>query len=132
MVKLDSTPPSREQLSTVLGSFGQMINFVFAQNEARSLDEIDPRRDILVRPQLGTIGPGDFNRGPEAIATGVEAARQVSDQLAGLGVSPAEYAAWRASIERRRQPIEHIDEIRVVGLERVSPDLFEPLVETHQ
>ncbi|MBK1621649.1 patatin [Lamprobacter modestohalophilus] len=132
VVKLDSTPPSREQLSTVLGSFGQMINFVFAQNEARSLAEIDPRRDILVRPQLGDITPGDFDRGPEAIATGVEAARQVSDQLAGLGVSPAEYADWRASIERRRQPIEHIDEVRVVGLERVNPDLFEPVVERHQ
>jgi len=132
VVKLDSTPPSREQLSTVLGSFGQMINFVFAQNEERSLAEVDPRRDILVRPQLGTIGPGDFDRGPEAIATGVEAARQVSDQLASLGVGPAEYAAWRATIERRRQPIETIDEVRVVGLERVSPDLFEPVVERHQ
>jgi NTE family protein len=132
VVKLDSTPPSREQLSTVLGSFGQMINFVFAQNEARSLDEIDPRRDILVRPQLGTIGPGDFNRGPEAIATGVEAARAVADQLAGLGLSPSEYAAWRASVAQRLQPIEHIDEIRVVGLERVSRDLFEPVVEQHQ
>ncbi|MEA3640913.1 MAG: patatin-like phospholipase family protein [Lamprobacter sp.] len=132
VVKLDSTPPSREQLSTVLGSFGQMINFVFAQNEERSLAEIDPRRDILVRPQLGNIGAGDFNRGSEAIATGVEAARQVSAQLATLGVSPAEYAAWRASIERRRQPIEHIDEVRVVGLERINPDLFESVVERHQ
>jgi len=132
VVKLDSTPPSREQLSTVLGSFGQMINFVFAQNEERSLAEIDPRRDILVRPQLGNIGPGDFDRGPEAIATGVEAARRVSDQLAELGVSPSEYAAWRALVEGRREPVEHIDEVRVVGLERVNPELFEPVVEQHQ
>jgi hypothetical protein len=33
VVKLDSNPPTREQLSTVFGSIGQMINFVFAQNE---------------------------------------------------------------------------------------------------
>jgi len=84
VVKLDSNPPTREQLSTVLGSIGQMINFVFAQNEARSLTEIDPRRDILVTAQLGDFGPGDFARGPEAIATGVAAARRVSDQLARL------------------------------------------------
>jgi NTE family protein len=132
VVKLDSDPPTREQLSTVLGSFGQMINFVFAQNEARSLTEVDPRRDILVTPQLGDITPADFDRGPEAIATGVEAARRVSDQLARLAVSPAEYAAWRALVERRREPVEHIDEVRVVGLERVSPTLFEPVVERHQ
>lgn len=132
VVKLDSDPPTREQLSTVLGSIGQMINFVFAQNEERSLAEVDPRRDILVRPQLGDIGSGDFNRGAEAIATGVEAARQVSDQLARFGVSPEQYAAWRASVQRRRQPIEHIDEVRVVGVKRVSADLFEPVVEGHQ
>ncbi|KAA6182058.1 BamA/TamA family outer membrane protein [Thiohalocapsa marina] len=132
VVKLDSNPPSREQLSSVLGSIGQMINFVFAQNEARSLAEIDARRDVLVTPQLGDIGPGDFSRGPEAIATGVEAARQVADQLAGLGVSPAAYATWRASVARSRQSIEHIDEVRIVGLDRVHPDLFESVVDEHK
>jgi len=132
VVKLDSDPPTRKQLSTVLGSIGQMVNFVFAQNEARSLSEIDPQRDILVRPQLGDIGSGDFNRGPEAIATGVAAARQVSDQLAGLAVSREEYAAWRASVMRRRQPVERIDEVRVVGLERVSAELFESVVADHE
>ncbi len=132
VVKLDSNPPTREQLSTVLGSFGQMIAFVFAQNEARSLTEVDPRRDVLVTPQLGDITPGDFDRGPEAIATGVEAARRVSDQLAALAVSPAEYAAWRASVERRREPVEHIDQVRVVGLERVNAGLFAPVVHRYQ
>lgn len=132
VVKLDSNPPTREQLSTVLGSFGQMINFVFAQNEAQSLTEVDPRHDILVTPQLGDITPADFQRGPEAIAAGVAAARRVSDQLARLGVGEAEYAAWRASIERRRDPVEYIDEVRIVGLERVSPTLFEPVVADHQ
>jgi NTE family protein len=132
VVKLDSNPPSREQLSTVLGSIGQMINFVFAQNEERSLTEVDPRRDILVTPQLGDIGSGDFDRGPEAIATGVAAARRASGQLARLGVSPAEYAAWRASVERRRQSVERIDEVRIEGLERVNPTLFEPVVDRHE
>lgn len=132
VVRLESNPPTRKQLSSVLGSIGQMINFVFAQNEARSLTEIDPRRDILVTPQLGDIGSGDFSRGPEAIATGVAAARRVSEQLARLGVSPAAYAAWRASVERRRQPVERIDEVRIVGLERVSAELFEPIADRHE
>jgi NTE family protein len=132
VVKLDSNPPTREQLSTVVGSIGQMINFVFAQNEDRSLKEVDPGRDVLVRPQLGDIGAGDFNRGPEAIATGVEAARRVADQLAELGLSPEDYAAWRTSLESRRRPVDRIDEVRVVGLSRISPDLFAPVVEEHQ
>jgi len=131
VVKLDSDPPTREQLSSVLGSTAQMIGFLFAQNEERSLTEIDAGRDVLVRPQLGDIGPGDFDRGPEAIATGVAAARRVADQLARLEVSEAEYAAWRASVGRRRQTVEYIDAVRVVGLERVSPALFEPVVERH-
>jgi len=132
VVKLDSNPPTREQLSSVVGIAGQMVNFLFAQNEERSLTEIDPRHDILVTPQLGDIGVGDFDRAEEAIATGVEAARKVSGQLARLGVSPAEYAAWRASVERRREPVERIDEVRVVGLDRVNPDLFKPVVDRHE
>ena len=132
VVKLEADPPTREQLSSVLGSIGQMINFVFAQNEERSLTEIDAQSDILVTPQLGDIGPGDFDRGPEAIATGVAAARRVSDQLARLGVSPAEYAAWRASVERRRESVARIDEVRIEGLNRVNPDLFEPIVAGHE
>jgi NTE family protein len=131
-VKLDANPPSREQMSTVLGTTGQMINILIAQNEQRSLTEIDPRRDVLVTPDLGDIGAGAFDRAKEAIATGVHAARQVSGQLARLGVSPAEYAAWRASVERRREPVGRIDEVRVVGLERVNAELFEPVVERHQ
>jgi NTE family protein len=132
VVKLEANPPTREQLSSVLGSIGQMINFVFAQNEAQSLKEVDAGRDILVTPQLGDIGSGDFDRGPEAIATGVAAARRVSDQLARLGVSPAEYAAWQASVERRRRSVERIDEVRIEGLERVNPDLFGPIVAKHE
>jgi NTE family protein len=131
-VKLEANPPTREQLSSVLGITGQMINFLFAQNEQRSLAEMHAGRDILVTPQLGDIGVGDFGRAKEAIATGVEAARKVSDQLARLAVSPAEYAAWRASVERARQPLERIDEVRVVGLDRVNPDLLEAVVERHE
>jgi NTE family protein len=131
-VKLEANPPTREQMNTVLGTTGQMINILISQNEQRSLAEIDPRRDVLVTPQLGDVGAGDFDRAKEAIATGVKAARQVSDQLARLGVNPSEYAAWRASVERRRRPVERIDEVRVVGLERVNPGLFEPVVERHE
>jgi len=73
-VKLESDPPTREQISTVLGTTGQMFYILLSQNEQRSVAEIDPRRDVLVTPQLGDIGAGDFDRGKEAIATGVEAA----------------------------------------------------------
>jgi NTE family protein len=131
-VNLDSNPPTREQLSSVLGITGQMINFLFAQNEQRSLAEIDAGRDILVTPKLGDIGVGDFARAEEAIAIGVEAARKASGQLARLRVSPAEYAAWRASVERRREPVERVDEVRVVGLDRVNPAVLKPVVETHE
>jgi NTE family protein len=131
-VKLEANPPTREQISSVLGTAAQMINILIAQNEQVSLGEMDPKRDVLVTPQLGDIGGGDFARAAEAIATGVEAARRASAQLARYSVSEAEYAAWREAAANRLASVERIDAVRVEGLKRVNPKLFAPLVETHQ
>ena len=46
------------------------------QNVQASLKQIDPKRDVLIVPDLGDITSSDFARAPEAIATGVAAAQR--------------------------------------------------------
>jgi hypothetical protein len=128
VVKLDSNPPTREQLSTVVGSIGQMINFVFAQNEDRSLGGRPRAGHPECGPNSATSAPATSTAGRRRSQPASRRRARVADQLAD-SAEPEEYAAWRTSLEDRRRPVDHIDEVRVVGLSRVSPDLFAPVVE---
>ena len=127
VVRLLGDPMKPEQLNTVVGVAGQMINILISQNESASLAEIDPVRDVLVQPNLGDIGSGQFNRAADAIAIGERAARAATPLLARFSRSEADYAAWRRATGRPARPIERVEEVRVVGLERVNPKVFAPL-----
>ncbi len=127
-VNLGSSYLKREELGSVLGVAGQMIAILTEQNVERSVKELDPERDLLIVPQLGDIGSGDFPRAAEAIAIGEQAARAVASELARFSVSEAEYTAWRrACMARVPAPTGKVQEVRVSGLEYVNPDLFDGL-----
>ena len=127
-VNLGSGYLPREQLGTILGVTGQMIAILTEQNVQVSLKQIEPGRDLLIVPDLGNITAGDFARSADAIATGVAAARQASRQLARFSVSAAEYAAWRRVHFGNGRPASRIGEVRIAGLERVNPEVFDHVV----
>jgi len=131
-INLGSSYLPRDRLQTVVGVMGQMVAILTEQNVQRSLAEIDRRRDVLILPDLGDIGSGDFKRAAEAIAAGEQAARAAAPRLAHLSLSPAAYAAWRASRPNPPAAREQVVEVRVVGIDRVSAALFEPLIENQQ
>jgi NTE family protein len=129
-VNLGSTYLKREQLGTLLGVAGQMIAILTEQNVQRSLKQLDPGRDLLIVPKLGDLSAADFTKAEEAIAIGVEAAREAAGELARFSVSEAQYAAWRRQrFGRPPPPLGTVDEVRVTGLELVNPQIFEPLKE---
>jgi len=129
-VNLGTSYLKRDQLGTVLGVTGQMIAILTEQNVERSLKELDPKRDVLIAPDLGDISASDFKRAAEAIAIGETAARQAAPKLARFSLSEAQYAVWRQQrFARPTTPPVKVDEVRVTGIERVNPQLFEPLQE---
>ncbi len=131
-VNLGSGYLPRDQLGTILGVTGQMIAILTEQNVQVSLKQIDPRRDVLIVPDLGNITSSDFARAPEAIATGVAAARKAAPQLARYQVSEAEYAAWKRGRFGPGRPVQRVGEVRIAGLERVNPAVFAGLIENHE
>jgi len=130
-VNLGSGYLPREQLGNIVGVTGQMIAILTEQNVQASLAQIDPHRDVLIKPDLGDIGSGDFDRAAEAIATGVAAARQAAPQLARYSLSEADYAAWHRGRFGAGRPARQVSGVRVSGLDRVNPKVFDGLVE-HQ
>ncbi len=131
-VNLGSGYLPRDQLGNILGVTGQMIAILTEQNVQASLQQIDPKRDVLIAPDLGDITAGDFARAAEAIATGVTAARKAAPQLARYSVSETEYFAWQRERFGPGQPAQQVGEVQIAGLERVNPGVFEGLVEAQQ
>lgn len=126
-VNLGSGYLPRDQLGNIVGVTGQMIAILTQQNVDVSLRQIRPQ-DVLILPDLGDIGSGDFNRAAEAIVTGVKAARKAAPELARFSVSEAEYARWKSARFGPGHPVREVGEVSVAGLEVVNPGVFDHLI----
>ena len=129
-VNLGTPLAPRDQLNSVLGITGQVINLLTEQNVRASLASLRPA-DVLILPELGDFSAADFDHLPQAVPVGADAARKVADRLAALGLPPTDYAAWRDRL--RGVPMDDarpIDEIRFERLTRVNPEYARSLLET--
>lgn len=131
-VNLGSGYLPREDLGNIIGVTGQMIAILTEQNVQVSLMELDPDRDVLIRPELGDITSSDFARAPEAIAIGEAAAHKMAPQLARYRLSEAAYAAWHQGRFGPGHPARQVKEVRIVGLDRVNPEVFTNLVKAQK
>ena len=73
---------------------------------------------------MGDIGSASFDRVPDAVPLGREAALGMKDQLRALCRSPrTQYLAWRQSVHRQgRQRASAWPTCEIKGLKRVNPD----------
>ncbi|APV48451.1 hypothetical protein BWI17_01380 [Betaproteobacteria bacterium GR16-43] len=104
-----------EAVQGVVSVVGQMVNLLTEQNVSRSLQLLKPD-DIYMRPELGEITAGSFEKQMDAAAIGRKTAEAQADKLRRLSVPPAEYEAWRNKL--RNQAVKtapRIDEVRVTN-----------------
>jgi NTE family protein len=119
-----------EQLNSILGVTGQMINILTEQNVQASLASLKPT-DILIVPELGDYSAANFDHMPQTIPIGEAAARKVADRLAQLSIPPGEYAALRKRQLAVAPPdLRPADEIVFPGLHRVNPEVLAAEMET--
>ncbi|MCZ7563433.1 MAG: patatin-like phospholipase family protein [Burkholderiales bacterium] len=120
----------RSELTSLLAVSQQMLSILTNQNVERSVAQLTPS-DILIRIDLPGFTVADFDRLPAIAAEGEKAARGFADELARLALPPQAFAALRArQIVPPALDTRPIDEIRVVGLERVNPAVVEHAMET--
>jgi NTE family protein len=129
-VNLGTPLSPRDQLNSILGIGGQVINILTEQNVQLSLATLKPT-DILILPELGDFSAADFDHLSKTVPIGEAAARKVSDQLARLSLPPAQYAALRArQLEIAAADTRPIDEIRFLNLQRVNPESAQAVMQT--
>jgi NTE family protein len=129
-VNLGTPLLKREELTSVLGVTGQMINILTEQNVRASLAALKPT-DILIEPELGDFSAADFDHLPKTIPIGEAAARKVADRLAALGLPSVQYAELRArQTQETPADLSPVDEIRFTPMARVNPEALKRAMDT--
>jgi NTE family protein len=112
----------RKDITSLLSVSDQLTRILTNTNVSQSLKELGPD-DVLITPELGTVGTTDFDRLAEAAAAGETAAREAVPQLARLQVDAETYAAQTAA----RTALTDAGEVRIAAVEvkgtsRVNPE----------
>lgn len=114
---------SREALASMVQITNQVATILTNAGAAEQRHALRPG-DVLITPDLGSLSSTDFERSIEAVLVGEAAAREASDALSVLSVSPAAYDAWRAGVLAKRAVPDTIRFVRFSNPSRVSPDIF--------
>lgn len=112
---------TRDQLSSIVGLTGQMINILTEQNVRAQLASLRPD-DVLISPDLGPLSAVDFSKGPDFIRLGTAAANAAAPRLAAFALSPAAYAAYKAALPKIADtPPPRIEFVRIEGADYANP-----------
>jgi NTE family protein len=123
VVDVGSGLSSRKDITSALGITGQLANYLFTLNTEEQLKTLGPR-DVLIRPPLGNIGGGSFERVPETFPIGERSARDAIDALKRYSLSPQDYERYLAQRARSRPSAPLIDLVRIDNHSRVANDVI--------
>ena len=102
-----------EELQSALQITEQMLTILMRKETLRQLSGLHDD-DILIRPELGEYGSGNFQDISQTIAPGAAAATAIENRLQELSVSEDEYRAFLAARRNRPSPPANIDFVRVI------------------
>jgi NTE family protein len=119
---------TRKQASDVLSISDQTVRVLTQRNVDEQIRQL-AARDILIRPDLGSMSSSSFNEGPMAQAAGEKAARELLPMLQSLSVSEADYAAWRAKLAARRFDPGPVLAVEVEPTRFVNPSILRDLLD---
>lgn len=121
-VSLSSPPPKAEDLSSsVVALVGRSLEVMVAANQRAQIATLTDR-DVSIVVPMGDIGSVAFDRVPDAIPLGRQAALGKRAELLKYALPEAEYLAWRERVSRGDDAAISLAEVRVKGLDRVNPD----------
>jgi NTE family protein len=110
----------REQIKGALDVVGQLTNILSERNVELQLATLT-QSDILIKPQLGDLGAGDFDRAGEGIDKGEQAARERLAALQRLAIDPARYQQMMAG-RGIRAPAPVIEFVRLDNQSHIGDD----------
>ena len=108
----------RDQIKGALDVVAQLTNILSERNVELQLATLKSS-DILIKPQLGDLGSGDFDRAGEGIKIGEQAAREMLPTLQRLSVDLASYSQFAAR-QAVPEKVPVIDFVRIDNQSRIG------------
>jgi NTE family protein len=117
VIAIDVGTPPKTDVSG-LGTFGVMAQMIAVMSKRNVVEQRSriPADSLLITPDLGDVGTGDFSKIDAAIAAGVAAARQQEAELRAFAVPDTEFDAFLGRQRRgggQLVPEATVDDIRV-------------------
>jgi NTE family protein len=112
VVDISTELSRRDQLDTSVGITSQLTSIMVQRNtqaQIRTMRE----GDILIRPELGTIGSSDFFKAADAVAAGRKKAAEMKTELAHLAVREEDFPAYLRAQRKKDQAMPVIDVVEV-------------------
>ena len=91
--------PEKKQQYSLFGVFDRTLDIMLSGAELRAIASAD----VVIIPDLRTLGSGDFQRASEFIAKGYEAAEAKGNLLKRFALSPEDWQVYRAARQARRR-----------------------------
>jgi NTE family protein len=111
-VLLPSTQFTDSDVASVVGVFARAFSAGTASNERESMK----LANVLVTPDTGNYGVGDYSKAEELIDAGYEAAKTQSEGLLKYQLSPGSWNEYLADKRaRRRERLGHLETVKVQG-----------------
>jgi len=118
LVEPDANPMKLQGATQLLS---RAMDVMIIANEELQLSSLKPG-DVRIDVIMGDITTADFERVPETVPLGIDAARRMSAELSKYSVPEAQYVAWRTSVTQSQKMEGQLAGVRYEGLKRVNPD----------
>ncbi len=113
------------ELTSVLSITNQLTTILTVRNVEQQVKTLGSK-DVLIVPDLKDLGSIDFDRSPEAVIIGYDAAQTKRKALSPLSLSAADYQAYTAALPPTPDPDPPvIDFIRIKNNTRLSDQVIE-------
>lgn len=120
-VSLASPPPRADDLNSALTLAGRSLDVMIDANQKAQIATLTDR-DVSIVVPMGDIGSASFDRVPDAIPLGREAAEKLKEQLSRFSLPEDQYLAWRREVTREGSTSVRLAEVQIKGLKRVNPE----------
>jgi NTE family protein len=129
VVDVGSPPLTADKITHIFGIASQLTTMLSYRNTELQVASLGPN-DILLRPELGTLGAGDFPTAMKAVPLGQAAAEQKLAALRPFSVFE-EYRRWLKARAARRGDLPTVQFVRLDNPSRLSDGVLKARLRDH-
>ncbi|MBI1952666.1 MAG: patatin-like phospholipase family protein [Candidatus Omnitrophica bacterium] len=129
VVDLPTPLRKRQELRSAIEISQQALDILAVQNTKLQMAALKSG-DVVIRPELAGIMPGDYHRAVEAVRRGEAAARRSSEEVSRLSLNEGNYRSHLAVKRGGPDTLPVIGSIRIVNPSRLDPAVIRSKIRT--